>query len=420
MFVPKETLTDKPVLGGLIFIGRSGPVNQLGVRSVSTSKSQNRLSILRTAVPALLVLGLMGALPNWVTIAEAEDYASPETAQAASANILTTALVNKAAIGSAIGSRSQRGSGSTASRFRIDGLRVGDGEFDGTAALSEDSAAGETAVGQLGGFLSAIGGFGDQEGVLDYTNGGLIGGVDYQFSDALMGGLSINWINTNTDYAGQSGGSERNTYGASFYAGYSVENLNIDALFNYSFSDYKNTRGAALDPMAAVTVVNGVTNSDEIFLSAAVSYDFEMSGLTLGPAVRIDLVKVWMDGYSETGGAEGQNAQYNAFDVTSFTTDLGADASYEIKTSSGVITPHVHAYWVHEYQNDAQALTGSLIGGGAFVSQLGSPDRNYYRLGAGATMELQHGLEIYVDYEALVGFNNLSSNQFAVGGRFEF
>lgn len=416
-------MTENPELGERLALGRRGPVGQMGVRSVSTSKSQNRLSILRTAVPALLVLGLMGALPNWVTIAEAEDYASPETAQAASANILTTALVNKAAIGSAIGSRSQRGSGSTASRFRIDGLRMGGGEFDGTAALSEDSAAGETAVGQLGGFLSAIGGFGDQEGVLDYTNGGLIGGVDYQFSDALMGGLSINWINTNTDYAGQSGGSERDTYGASFYAGYSVDSLHIDALFNYSFSDYAMTRGAADlpgPPVIAATTVSGVTNSDEIFLSAGVVYDFELAGWTLGPAVRIDLVKVWMDGYSETGGAAGQNAQYNDFDVTSFTTDLGAEASYVVTTSAGVITPRVHAYWVHEYQNDAQGLTGSLIGGGAFVTQLGSPDRNYYRVGAGATMELQNGLELYVDYEALVGFDNLSSNQFAVGGRFEF
>jgi outer membrane autotransporter protein len=375
-------------------------------------------------VPALLAMGLMGALPDWVSIAQAQGYyLAPGDAMARNANVLTTALVNKSAISSAIGNRSQGGSRSTAGRFRIDGIRMGGGEFDGTAAFSEDSAAGETATGQLGGFLSAVGGFGDQEGVLDYTNGGLIGGVDYQFSEALMGGLSINWINTNTNYAGQAGGSERNSYGASLYAGYSVDSLHIDGLFNYSFSDYDMTRGASNivgPPAIPATTVRGVTNSDEIFLSAGVVYDLELAGWTLGPAARVDLVKVWMDGYSETGGGAGQNAQYNAFDVTSFTTDLGGEASYAITTSAGVITPTVRAYWVHEYQNDAQVLTGTLIGGGAFFTQLALPDRNYYRVGAGATMELQNGVEIYVDYEALVGFNNFSSNQFAVGGRFEF
>ena len=37
-----------------------------------------------------------------------------------------------------------------------------------------------------------------------------------------------------------------------------------------------------------------------------------------------------------------------------------------------------------------------------------------------ATMELKTGLQIYVDYESLLGFENISSHQFAAGGRFEF
>jgi outer membrane autotransporter protein len=379
-------------------------------------------------VPALLAMGLMGALPDWVSIAQAQGYyLAPEDAMARNANVLTTALANSQAIGMAIGKRTKSGGGATAGGFRIDGIRIGEVELEGTFFADEDSAAGGSATGQLGGFITAVGGFGDVDGELDYSNGGLIGGIDYQFSEAVVGGLAINWINTTTNYAapvGQDGGgSERDSYGATLYTGYAVGDLSIDALFNYSFSDYTMTRySVGLDKLT------GVNNSDEIFLSAGVAYDFELAGFKLGPAVQANLVKVWMDGYTETGALDTvDNATYDAFDVTSFTTDIGGEASYPIKAAAGLITPRIYGFWVHEFQNDSQTLTGSTplalapgTGGGAFQVILASPDRNYMRIGAGVNMELQDGLEIYVDYESLLGFQGVSSHQFAVGGRFEF
>ena len=368
-------------------------------------------------MPALLAIGLMGSLPEWVTIAQAEGYyLSGAAALNLNANVLTTALANSSAISMAIGNRTGRGSAKTAGGFRIDGVRIGDVELDGTYFASEDSAAGGSAAGQLGGFLSAVGGFGEQEGLLDYSNGGLIGGIDYQFTEALIGGLSINWINTNTTFVGNSGGADRDSYGATLYTGYSDDRLNVDALFNYSFSDYNMTRSIAQNDVAS-----GINNSDEIFLSARASYDLEAAGFKVGPAVRADFVKVWMDGYSETGAlVSNDNATYNAFDVTSLTTDVGAEASYDLKLDSGLFTPRVYGYWVHEFENDSQTLAGSTLGGGAFSTILSSPDRNYMRLGAGATLNLQGGLQLYFDYEALLGFAGISSNQFAAGGRFEF
>jgi len=381
----------------------------------------------------MMAIGLMGVLPNWVTIAEAQSYLQPQEAQALNANVLTTALVNKSAIGSAVQSRTQSRSGSTAGGFRVDGVRFGGVQFEGTSPLTEDSAAGGGATGQLGGFLTAVGGFGDQDGAFDYSNGGLIGGVDYQFSETLVGGLAINWINTDTQYGvGGGNGSDRDTYGASFYAGYTAGQVSIDALFNYSFSDYSMSRIAAaiaddpatplVDETAAEKGVTGINNSDEIFLSAGVIYEAELLGWNVGPALRMDLVKVWMDGYSESGGAAGQNAQYDAFDVTSFTTDVGAAASYDLAVASGVLTTSIAGYWVHEYQNDSQVLGGSVIGGAGtpFITVLDSPDRNYMRLNVGATLQLKTGLQIYADYESLLGFDNISSHQFAAGGRFEF
>ncbi|MCS5637520.1 MAG: hypothetical protein NZ990_13445, partial [Myxococcota bacterium] len=168
---------------------------------MSTSQSANRLSVLKTVVPALMAIGLMGSVPNWVNIAQAQGYyTSPASALQTSANVMTAALANKSAIGMAIGSRTGSGGRSTAGGFRVNGVRFGDVELNGTLGFDEDSAAGGSTVGQLGGFLTGVGGFGDQDGTdgFDFTNGGLIGGVDYQFSEALVGGLSINWINTDT------------------------------------------------------------------------------------------------------------------------------------------------------------------------------------------------------------------------------
>jgi outer membrane lipase/esterase len=373
-------------------------------------------------VPALLAMGLMGALPDWVSIAQAQGYyLAPEDAMALNSNVLTTALANSQSIGMAIGKRTKSGGGATAGGFRIDGIRIGEVELEGTFFADEDSAAGGSATGQLGGFLTAIGGFGDVDGELDYSNGGLIGGIDYQFSEAMVGGLAINWINTNTNYNGGGGGSERDSYGATLYTGYAVGDLSIDALFNYSFSDYTMTR--FLNPLGGAEKATGTNNSDEIFLSAGVSYDFDLAGVKLVPGVQANLVKVWMDGYSETGALDpNDNATYAAFDVTSFTTDVGAEASYPIKVAAGLITPRIYGSWVHEFENDSSILSASVDQGATPLPIIitSAPDRNYMRIGAGVNMELQGGLEIYVDYEALLGFQGVSSNQFAVGGRFEF
>ena len=62
-------------------------------------------------MPALLAVGLMGTLPDWVNIAQAQGYyLAPESAQALNANVLTTALANTSATRMAIGSRTNRAS----------------------------------------------------------------------------------------------------------------------------------------------------------------------------------------------------------------------------------------------------------------------------------------------------------------------
>jgi outer membrane autotransporter protein len=135
-----------------------------------------------------------------------------------------------------------------------------------------------------------------------------------------------------------------------------------------------------------------------------------------------------MDGYSETGAGNNptnndqtNNIDYSAFTITSLTTDVGGEASFSFKVAAGRITPRVYGFWVHEFENDSQVLTYRAVGTAPFLTAiLPNPDRNYGRIGAGATMELQHGLEIYVDYEAIIGFDLLNSNQFSAGGRFEF
>jgi uncharacterized protein YhjY with autotransporter beta-barrel domain len=397
----------------------------MGEIQVSKPQRKSSLPITRAVVPALLAIGLMVSAPDWMNIAQAEGYYnSPESAVTQNANVVTAAMGTSSSLGMAIGKRTGGGGSNSTSGFRIDGITIGGVQLDGTYFADEDSAAGASSAGQLGGFVTAVGGFGELLGQLDFKNGGLIGGVDYQFTDALLGGLSINWISSSVAYANGGGGSEKDTYGASLYTGYSDGPLSLDALFNYSFSDYEMTR------VVFAEEAKGNNNSDEIFLAAGASYDFYLGdGLKLAPAARLSLVKVWMDGYSESGltvpvGGPNPNTNYSAFTVTSLTTDLGAEASIPFKTSGGVITPKIYGFWVHEFENNSQVLTYRAVGAAGGVpfetAILPNPDRNYFRLGVGATMELQQGLEIYVDYESIVGFRLLESHQFSAGGRIEF
>ncbi len=461
-----------------------------------TAKNQpDRLAALRTIIPAILALTLIGALPNWVEIARAAGYydsaearyqdeilgsdgtgdapgsacaaatgdfeatcdtlklesaaavdpgstpeeraaaeaalaasilsISPRAAQSAASNAITQVFSGPSSaisrqVGAQMARRRDGASGFSVAGVRIDEQRLNDGEMH----FFDDSAAGADLDGRLGAFLNGVGGFGEHDATsevigFDYSNGGLVAGIDYQFSDQFLAGVSFNWITSDTDFDGGLGGVDKDTVGGSVYSTLESGDLHIDTILNYSSSDSDLTRRVTVGGVPSTATAN--YDSDEVFFSIGGGYDLSQGDLTLGPVLRFDTVKIWVDGYNEVGSAA--NMAYNPFELLSFTSNLGGEASYSISTDLGVFKPEIRILWVREFENDSQVLASSYVGGGpgsVITTVLPSPDRNFMRLGGGFTLEMTNGVSAWFDYETLLGFEDITSHQFSVGGRIEF
>ena len=436
---------------------------------MSKSSLRSGLFALRTLVPAALAVALMGAMPAWVQLAHAQSYYTQEeeeifgaggicqtadplselatqcilitdagdeaeaaaqiSGQAAfdamAAPILAT-YNNVGEIGGQLsGVLADRRGG--ASGLSIAGVKIlGKQLNDGKIHLFEDSAAGADLDGRLGVFLNGLGGFGSvsasaQSDGLKFTNGGLIAGMDYRVRDNVIAGAAFNWIRTDTDYKNNLGSSLSDSYGGTLYATWWGESAYLDGMLNYSYADYDMKRNFTFP---TPSTAKGDTSSNQLFFSMRGGFTLPeedwMGGFRFGPQARLDVVKMWMKGYTETGSAFASTM--DKFDVTSVTTNLGGEISYEIEMESSTFTPRFYALWVHEFENDAQTLVTRLVLNPTtpITTITASPDRDFGRLGVELNWGLSGGISMFLDYEAIVGLKNVESNQFGIGGRVEF
>jgi outer membrane autotransporter protein len=108
---------------------------------------------------------------------------------------------------------------------------------------------------------------------------------------------------------------------------------------------------------------------------------------------------------------------------TSLTSVVGARVSYPISTSWGVIVPQARAEYEHEFRDNPRTTLSRFVldaAGAPFGVVTDSPDRNYFNLGAGATMILPNGWMPFVDVEGLVGYSDYDRVRVTAGLRVEF
>jgi len=84
--------------------------------------------------------------------------------------------------------------------------------------------------------------------------------------------------------------------------------------------------------------------------------------------------------------------------------------------------PSVRVAYVHEFEDNARTVSPRLVVDPAtsipFTTD--SPDRDYYVTGAGATIEMRRGTQLFVDYEKRSGHRFIETWAASVGVILEF
>ena len=104
------------------------------------------------------------------------------------------------------------------------------------------------------------------------------------------------------------------------------------------------------------------------------------------------------------------------------TTAVAGRFAKVISTRRGVFTPGLRIEWEHEYKDDGRFITSRFVedptAGFSFATD--DPDRNYFNIGLNIAGTLPGGNSFFIDYERIVGLDDVTSNTINVGFRMEF
>jgi len=285
--------------------------------------------------------------------------------------------------------------------------------------------SGDFTAGPFGGFVSAqtsrtTRALTDLENGYDAKLGGLLIGLDRRFGNALIAGASLGYTDSDSDYLGDGGTlSARNTT-LMLYATYlPTPRAYLGAYLGGGRGTLDATRRFDVPPISGVATSS--TNSSQTMAGLSGGYNWYSGGLSVSVTGGADYVRNRTDATTETG-TTGLEFIYPEQTTTSLTGTLGTRASYRYAFTWGAIVPSVRAAYFHEFRDDARTVSPRLVVSPStvFAFQTDSPDRNYYVGGAGATIEMGRGTQIFVDYEKRGGHRFIDTWSASIGLIAEF
>src|SRR5712691_10453975 len=262
------------------------------------------------------------------------------------------------------------------------GLNLKEPTLPGTlvAALGPFAAASSTTppptpttpspFNRLGLFVNGLFSVGEKDPTIneagfDFHTYGVIAGVDYRFTPKLVLGVAFTYQYTNNDLDNtitlvrnvptsvSAGYADTRSFGFSLYGTYYIlEQFYVDGMLGFGWHDYRLNRVISYDlgttpsgtgPGGTTRPVNQIAHAEpdghQFSFSVGAGYDFRQGALTFGPLVRLQYLKLNIDGYQEklnNAPGVGWALALDSQDVESLTTALGGRASYAISTGLGV------------------------------------------------------------------------------------
>ncbi len=299
--------------------------------------------------------------------------------------------------------------------------------------------------GKWGLFVTGSYGTGNKDATLrepgfDFDSWSLVSGLDYRVTDQLVLGLALSYANTKSSIDNNGGDVDLDGFGGSLYGTYYLGDFYLDFLAGVAGKQYDTVRNVSYSvaaKTAGTTVVDqvfaGDSNATDVNFGLGTGYNLSFGGLAVTPFAHLAYIKSTIDDYTESQQGQNGNAGFGLAlrvddqEVKSLTSNLGVQLAHVINTSRGVLTPYVRVDWEHEYQNDARNITAHFANVGRNYDALNvitiptdNPDRDFINFSAGLSTVFPGGLQCFVDYSTVLGYEDISLHRFVVGLRMEF
>ena len=293
-------------------------------------------------------------------------------------------------------------------------------------------SAGETGTDlwtRLGGFVNGTYNTGNLDSSstqtgYNFNSGNTTIGLDYRLTKDLILGTAFTYVRSEASFNLNGGSLNSNAYtGAVYGTYYATEELYFEGITTFGGINYESTRNIQYSvPGDNVnTQATANPNGNQYSVSLGSGYNFALQEWTLNPYARVNYLKFDVDSFNENGG-NGWAMGFSDQSVESVTTTLGSQISYAFSTSFGVFLPSIRGEWTHQYKDNIRNIAGRFLGSSPinFNTVTQAPDRNYFTVGTGVSGTFARGVSAFLNYDALVGYRDITSHLVTLGARVEF
>lgn len=274
----------------------------------------------------------------------------------------------------------------------------------------------------------------------DFDSSSLTIGADFRIRPQFVVGGAVGYGRSKTDLGALTGRFDGDTLSFTAYGSAYGEHLYVDFLAGYGSLDFESVRriryveypGEANERLIDQTAL-GNPDGDQVWLGFSAGWDFSRKGWSFTPELSLSYVESTIDAFNEriegTGLGSGLALAFDKQTIESLTMRGGMRAAYSISKRWGVITPQVRLAYVHEFEDDPDVIRVDFVNSpfandptqpelGAFVVTE-VPDKDYFSLSAGVSVQFARGISAFVDYETLEQLKSITSHEFSFGIRFQ-
>lgn len=259
---------------------------------------------------------------------------------------------------------------------------------------------------------------------VDFESRGLTAGVDYRFSTSLVVGAAIGYANFDADVSGD---SELDTTGytiTGYGSWYPAERFYIDGRVSFGQVEMDQSRRVrfTLNGQTTDVMARGSADADQFSLAFGGGYHLNRGAWNITPNASLRYTNSDVDGFTERGGSDFALA-YDSTSTDALIASAGMQLSRAFSLSRGIVTPQLSLSWNFEDRGDELAVTGrfaSTNGSEAFRYVSPDTDSNYGALGLGFVFIGANGVQAYINYRTVFGYEDFDRDTVNVGARFEF
>jgi autotransporter-associated beta strand protein len=248
-------------------------------------------------------------------------------------------------------------------------------------------------------------------------------GADYRFTDRLVAGAMLNYINTEAHYSQESGRLNTDSLLGMVYGSYYLPmDFYVDWAAHYGGHDHSFSRRFSYGDFSGQT--RSKPSGEQYGFTLNLGKDAAWQEWLFSPYTRFEYTNLSVGAYREHGDGGGFELAVDKQNAYSFVSDLGTQISYNLSLPWGVVTPAIRVEWEHQYLNYNRQIGIRLLdtapGLGNFVIQTGGPDRDYINLGGSISATLPNDGAAFLRYETRLGQANISQHIVEAGIRITF